>query len=279
MKYAKRDEDKRKEDSLARKIADTMKVKTDLAKADSIAKKEVRKEDPKYIPQEIDVKVYYQRDMPEGYVLLKGAKIITMKGYDIIANGDILVQNNRVKAIGNSGSLSVPANTKVIDVSGKTIVPGFVDTHSHMWPQWGIQKNQVWIYAANLGYGVTTTRDPQTGTTDVLTYADMVESGKMVGPRIYSTGPGVGYWDYNIRDSAHAYSVLKQYSRYYHTKYIKMYLAGNRQQREWIIMAAKNLELMPTTEGGLNLKLNMTNILDGTPVMSMPFLFIPCITM
>ena len=99
----------------------------------------------------------------------------------------------------------------------------------------------------------------------MLTYGDMVDAGKMIGPRIYSTGPGVGYWDYNIKDSAQAESVLEQYSKYYHTNYIKMYLSGNRQQREWIIMAAKNQHLMPTTEGGLNLKLNMTNLLDGYP--------------
>jgi hypothetical protein len=134
-----------------------------------------------------------------------------------------------------------------------------------MWPSWGIHKNQVWIYAANLAYGVTTTRDPQTATTDVLTYADMVEAGQMVGPRVYSTGPGVGYWAYNIKDSAQAENVLKQYSKYYNTQYIKMYLTGNRQARQWIINASKNQKLMPTTEGGLDFKLNMTNLLDGYP--------------
>jgi hypothetical protein len=55
----------------------------------------------------------------------------------------------------------------------------------------GYPKNQVWIYAANLAYGVTTTRDPQTATTDVLTYSDMVEAGKMVDPRVYSTFLGL----------------------------------------------------------------------------------------
>jgi imidazolonepropionase-like amidohydrolase len=188
-----------------------------------------------------------------------------MKGEEVIENGDVLIQNNRIKAVGRSGSLTVPSGTKVIDVAGKTILPGFVDPHSHMWPVWGIHKNQMWMYATNLAYGVTTTRDPQTGTTDVLTYGDMVNAGMMVGPRIYSTGPGVGYWDYNIKDSAQAETVLKQYSKYFHTNYIKMYLAGNRQQREWIIMAARNQQIMPTTEGGLNYKLNMTNLLDGYP--------------
>lgn len=186
-----------------------------------------------------------------------------MKGDEVIENGDVLVENNRIKAVGKR--LSVPAGAKVMDMSGKTIIPGFVDPHAHMWPNWGIHKNQIWIYAANLAYGVTTTRDPQTATTDVLTYSDMVDAGMMFGPRVYSTGPGVGFWFYNIKDSTHAENVLMQYSKYYHTKYIKMYLTGNRKQRQWIIGAAKNQQIMPTTEGGLDFKLNMTQMLDGYP--------------
>jgi hypothetical protein len=134
-----------------------------------------------------------------------------------------------------------------------------------MWPNWGIHKNQIWIYAANLAYGVTTTRDPQTATTDVLTYSDMVETGNMLGPRVYSTGPGVGFWAYRIESLDHAKRVLKQYSEYYNTKTIKMYLTGNRQHRQWIIEAAREQGLMPTTEGGLDFKLNMTQLIDGYP--------------
>jgi hypothetical protein len=134
-----------------------------------------------------------------------------------------------------------------------------------MWPNWGVHKNQVWIYSANLAYGVTTTRDPQTATTDVLTYADMVESGMIHGPRIYSTGPGVGFWAYNITSLVHAKDILKQYSEYYNTKTIKSYIVGNRQQRQWLIMAAQELKLMPTTEGGLDFKQNMVNMIDGNP--------------
>ena len=144
--------------------------------------------------------------------MLKGARIITMKGDEIIDNGDILVRNNRIEAIGPNGTLTIPSGTQEIDVSGKTIVPGFVDTHSHMWPAWGIHKNQIWIYAANLAYGVTTTRDPQTATTDVLTYSDHVRAGNMLGPRVYSTGPGVGFWANNIKDLDQARKILKQYS-------------------------------------------------------------------
>ncbi len=255
---------------LAKKAtADSLaKVKPDTTtKKDTAVKKAPAgpKEEPSYKAIETAVKVYYQRDMPQGLVLLKGARIITMENGQVIENGDILVENNRIKAVGPTGSLSVPANAKVVDVTGKTIVPGFVDTHAHLWPQWGLHKNQVWKYAMNLAYGVTTTRDPQTSSTDVLTYGDEVDAGAVFGPRIYSTGPGVGFWDYNVKDSGQAEDILRQYSKYYNTHYIKMYLSGNRQQREWIIMAARNQQLMPTTEGGLNTKLNMTNLLDGYP--------------
>lgn len=272
---AKKAETKRIADSTARvnadtalkKQADSLKRITDSVKAkDTTAKKtDEKKEDPKYKGTEHDVKVYFKKDIPQGTMLFKNARIITMDGDEVIENGDILIENNRIKAVGKNGTLSPPATAKVIDASGKTIIPGFVDPHSHMWPNWGIHKNQVWIYAANLAYGVTTTRDPQTATTDVLTYSDMVDAGMMSGPRVYSTGPGVGYWAYNIKDSAMAENALMQYSKYYHTKYIKMYLTGNRKQREWIIMAAQNQQLMPTTEGGLDFKLNMTNLLDGYP--------------
>lgn len=273
LRDAKKEADKRATDSIAKlnadstlkKAADSLKKIQDSVKAkDTTIKKEEKKE-PEYKANEVDVKFYFKKDIPQGTVLLKNARIITMKGDEVIENGDVLVENNRIKAVGKTGSVTAPAGTKIMDVSGKTIVPGFIDPHSHMWPNWGVHKNQIWIYATNLAYGVTTTRDPQTATTDVLTYSDMVDAGMMVGPRVYSTGPGVGYWFYNVKDSAQAESILQQYSKYYQTKYIKMYLTGNRKQREWIITAARNQKLMPTTEGGLDFKLNMTNLLDGYP--------------
>lgn len=247
---------------MKKELADSQKT-TDSTTNDKGSEKE--KENEAFEAEEFRIKVKYNKYLPQGNLLLKGGRIITMREDEIIENGDILIENNRIKAVGPSGSLTVPKNTEVIDVSGKTLTPGFVDTHAHMWPIWGIHKNQVWMYSANLAYGVTTTRDPQTATTDVLTYSDMVEAGMLHGPRVYSTGPGVGFWSYKIESLEHAKRVLKQYSEYYNTKTIKMYLVGNRQQRQWVIMAARELQLMPTTEGGLDFKLNMNQLLDGYP--------------
>ncbi|GAB2487432.1 amidohydrolase family protein [Algoriphagus taiwanensis] len=254
-------------DSLAKaekkRIDSLFKADKALAKADSTHKAQ-QKEKETYKPSENQVKVYFAKDTPKGSILLKNARIVTMNDSEVIENGDILIENNRIKAVGKTGTLDA-GSAKVIDATGKTITPGFIDTHAHMWPTWGLHKNSVWIYAANLAYGVTTTRDPQTATTDVLTYGDMVEAGMVPGPRVYSTGPGVGYWMYNLKSLEQTKNVLKQYSKYFNTQYIKMYLVGNRQHRQWVIMAAKEQELMPTTEGGLDYKLNMTQLFDGYP--------------
>ncbi|MFQ5679340.1 MAG: amidohydrolase family protein [Gemmatimonadota bacterium] len=231
--------------------------------------KEEKKEEEEegYRPLERRIEIQAARDIPRGTVVLRGGRVITMRGDEVIEDADVVIHDNRIQAVARRGEAAVPEGAEVIDVAGKTITPGFVDTHSHMWPAWGLHKNQVWIYLANLAYGVTTTRDPQTSTTDVLTYGDRVTAGRILGPRIYSTGPGVfgDYVEDPIQDLDHARKILKQYSEYYDTKTIKMYMAGNRQQRQWIIMAAREQGLMPTTEGGLMLAYDLTLALDGYP--------------
>jgi Tol biopolymer transport system component len=216
----------------------------------------------KYRPEERRIRIPVARDLPQGTVVLRGARVITMREREVIENADVVVTNNRIVRVGPRGD--VPAGARVIDVTGKTIVPGFVDTHSHMWNLWGLHWTRSWIYQANLAYGVTTTRDPQTATTDVLMYGDRVDAGLMPGPRVYSTGPGV-FWFEGIRSLDHARTVLRRYSEYYDTKTFKMYMSGNRRQRQWLIMAARELRLMPTTEGGLEYRLNMTHAIDGYP--------------
>ena len=242
------------------KAAAAAKAKPDTTKAGAEPD-----EKPGYKPEEVKITVEVPRDVPRGTVVLRGGRALTMKGKEIIENADVLVRDNRIVAIGPRGQVQVPAGARIIDVSGKTLMPGMIDTHYHA--QWLIPEvhpGQAWQYLTTLAYGVTTTRDPQTAVTDILSYEDRVEAGGMVGPRIYSTGPGVFISD-NIRDLDHAKTILKRYAQYWDTKTLKMYMTGNRQQRQWVIMAAKELGMMPTTEGGLDFKLDLTHAMDGYP--------------
>ena len=236
----------------------------EAAEADAAAEEAEEVDTPAYEPVEIRVAVDAIRDIPNGYGVLRGGRVVTMRGDEIIENADVVVQGNRILGVGRRGSVAFPDFARIIEVPGTTIVPGFVDTHAHMRPSFGVHKTQPWTYLANLAYGVTTTRDPQTGTTDVLTYGDLVETGGIVGPRIYSTGPGV-FSAEQIEDLDHARRVLRRYSEYYDTQTIKMYMSGNRRQRQWIVMAAREQRLLPTTEGGLDMKYDLEMIIDGYP--------------
>ncbi len=213
-------------------------------------------------PQTTEVVVEMPRAKPRGSVLLTGARIITMKGDEVIDRGDILVTDNRVAAVGRRGSLTVPAGTRTISVAGKTIMPGIVDAHSHMWAPRGLHQTEVWQYLANLAYGVTTTRDPQTSTPDVFAYADMVDSGMMPGPRVFATGPGL-FSGSGIEDRDAAFRFVKRYKEAYRTNTIKQYVAGDRIVRQWIIEACKEYGITATIEGSLDLKLNLTQMADG----------------
>ena len=253
----------------------------DLARADSLAADSIAKAPPMregrtgttggqnsgpnkpvYEANRIDVTITAPKDRPTGSVVLRGARIITMKGDAIITKGDVVITANRIVAVGEQGSVTVPAGARVIDVAGKTIMPGLVDIHAHMWPQWGIHSPQPYMYTANLAYGVTTTRDPQTSTSDVISYGDAVDVGQILGPRIFTTGPGIfAYDDVNSADDAK--EVMRRYSEFYLTETIKQYQAGDRRQRQWIAMAARAQRITPTLEGGLDFKKNMTEAMDG----------------
>lgn len=220
---------------------------------------------PGYHPLERRLVVQLPRDVPRGTIVLRGGRVVTMKADSVIENADVVIHDDRIVAVGPQGSVTIPAGAQIFDVTGKTLTPGFVDIHYHsQWLTPEIHPQTTWQYLATLAFGVTTTRDPQTATTDVLSYTDRVDVGGMIGPRIYSTGPGV-FSGENINSLDQARTVLRRYSQYYNTQTLKMYMTGNRRTRQYIIQAAKELQLMPTTEGGLDFKLDLTHTMDGYP--------------
>ena len=94
----------------------------------------------KYEAKEIEIKTYVEKNKAEGSILLQNAKVITMKGKEIIENGEILIRDSRIIEVGESGSIQVDSDVQKLDLSGKTIVPGFVDTHAHVRVTRGVHK-------------------------------------------------------------------------------------------------------------------------------------------
>lgn len=214
------------------------------------------------VTSETKATVQLPRETPRGIVVLRGARVVTMKGDEVIDNADIVVRDNRIAALGARGSVSIPAGAREIDVAGKTIIPGYVDIHAHMWAPWGVHRKQVWEYLANLAYGVTATRDPQTMTPDVITYADEVAAGDIIGPRILSTARGI-FAAEDIKTLEDARNVATRYANYYKTQTIKNYLVGDRLHRQLLVMAAREQNLTPTSEGTSDFKMNLTLAFDG----------------
>jgi Tol biopolymer transport system component len=231
----------------------------DEKKDEKIEPKKLKEEDKNV--QEIAVDLEVPRKTPKGTIVLRGATVVTMKGDEVLKNADIVVEDNRIKSVGPKGT--VPAGARVFDVAGKTIVPGFIDTHAHWFEiRRGILDTQNWAFLANLAYGVTAGLDVQTGTNDMFAYQDLVDSGDILGLRAFSTGPGV-FSDNNFQSMEEVKGVLTKYKKYYGTHNIKSYVVGNRKQRQFMVEASKELEMMPTTEGALDLKLNLTHVIDG----------------
>lgn len=209
------------------------------------------------------VVVELPRATPRGTIAITGATLVTMDGDEVVEDGTVVVTDNRITAVGPSAEVEIPGGAEVVDASGKWIVPGFVDTHAH----WEFRTHDVlepqnWSLVANLAYGVTSGLDVQTSTNDYFAYQDLVETGQSIGQRAFMTGPGIfSSNDFQSYDAVHAY--LQRYAEHYRTPNVKSYLAGTREQRQWVVKASNELGLMPTTEGGRDMKLDLTHAIDG----------------
>jgi Tol biopolymer transport system component len=213
--------------------------------------------------RETEIAVYAPRHVPEGTIALVGATVLPMVNAEtVIEDAVVLVTNDRISAVGARDQVDVPGGVERLDVSGRYILPGFIDTHAHFQPLRRVLDTENWAFLANLAYGVTTGLDVQPSTIDILSYQDLIDAGMMIGPRALSTGPGV-FSNNDFESRRHTEAVLRRYRDSYRVHNLKSYLAGNRKQRQWIAQAAQALELMPTTEGALDMKLDLTHVIDG----------------
>ncbi len=210
----------------------------------------------------------YKPYTPEGIIAFKGARLATMKGDQVIENGSIVIEGNRITAIGTSDEVTIPKNAKIIDAKGKTIMPGIIDVHAHAGHFFsGPIPEQYWPYYVNLAYGVTTAHDPSANTETVFSMSELVKAGAMVGPRVFSTGSILYGADGDIRvvinseDDALAHlKRLKSVGAFS----VKSYNQPRRNQKQQILAAAHKENMLVVNEGGSTFIHNISMILDGT---------------
>lgn len=215
----------------------------------------------------VKINLVLESDKPKGTVAFTNARIITMREDQVIENGVLVVTDNRISDIGTASDVKIPANAKVIDCAGKTIMPGIVDVHAHLGTfRQGLSPQRQWSYYANLAYGVTTTHDPSSNSEMVFSQSEAVRCGNMVGPRVYSTGwilyGAEGGFKAVVNNEEDARSVV------YRTKElgafsVKSYNQPRREQRQQVIAAARKLNMMVVPEGGSTTWYNLTHIMDG----------------
>jgi imidazolonepropionase-like amidohydrolase/Tol biopolymer transport system component len=211
-------------------------------------------------------------DKPSSTIALVGGQVVTMRDADnaqeVISNGVVVVQDNRIVAVGKVGEVSIPADAQIIDVSGKTLTPGLIDGHAHgSQATEEIIPQQNWKNLSSLAFGVTTIHDPSNDSSEIFAASEMQRSGQILGPRIFSTGTIV----YGA-NSPTAHAKIDSYEdAFFHLQRlkdmgavsVKSYNQPRREQRQQVLKAARDLELMVVPEGGGKLYQNMSMIADG----------------
>ena len=206
-------------------------------------------------------------DKPTGVVAFTNARIITMNGDEVIENGTIVVSGNTILSVGKSAEVKPPKGAHINDATGKTIMPGLIDAHAHgNHFRSGITPEKHWAYYANLAYGVTTMHDPSANSEMVHAQSELVKTGQMVGPRVFSTGTIIygaeGDFKAVINNIDDARSALRR-TKAFGAFSVKSYNQPRREQRQQVIAAARELGMEVVPEGGSFFHHNLSMILDG----------------
>jgi Tol biopolymer transport system component/imidazolonepropionase-like amidohydrolase len=209
---------------------------------------------------------------PEGVVAFTNARIITMRGaregrQEVIEGGTLVVEGDRIRAVGPADQVQVPAGARVIDATGKTIMPGLVDAHAHANHfTTGVVPQHNWAYYANLAFGVTTMHDPSATTETVFSQAELQQAGELVGPRVFSTGTILYGADGDFRANVDSLDDARAHLRRMQAQgafSVKSYNQPRRDQRQQINTAARELGMLVVEEGGSTFQHNLTMIVDG----------------
>ncbi len=220
------------------------------------------------------IRLAVPHDIPNGAVAFTNARIVTLKHREVVT-GTLVVQGNRIACVGRC---ALPAGAKVFDASGKTIIPGFIDVHSHNFRDHrGIIPQHNYEGAIFLAYGVTTTMDPSMWSQNIFPTAEMVDAGAIVGPRVFTTGDPLYAGDGSRQEDFSSYEVaeagIRKLARWGAVS-LKEYQEPRREQRQWVTDVARKVGLQVTAENG-DLEYTLGMIMDGHTGFEHPLSYTP----
>jgi hypothetical protein len=123
--------------------------------------------------------------MAEKTVVVQGGKLIDGTGRPPLDDSIIIIQAGRVQAVGTAGKIAIPDDAEIIDVKGRTVLPGFIDGHGHLEDFHG----ELYLHL-----GITTCANIELYQDGPWTRAQKEGTalGKIRGPRIWMSGRAIG---------------------------------------------------------------------------------------
>ena len=217
-----------------------------------------------------DLAITVNADSPTGYLLLSNARIITMDATrahaGVIERGSLLINGNRIESVFAGEPDTVPAGTRRLDLEGKTIIPGIIDAHAHVSQAGALIPEQNWKNFATLAFGVTTVHDPSTSSQAFFAVADMQRSGRVLAPRMFSTGNVVyGAKSRSLAAIENFADALEHVQRLkaQGAMSIKNYNQPRRNQRQQVVAAAQQENMLVVAEGGALFHMDLSMVADG----------------
>ena len=140
-------------------------------------------------------------------IAITGATLINGNGGAPVPNAAVLISAGRIIAIGPRATVQIPSGIRVIDATGRYLVPGFIDTNVHLSLYGGVgpryetlakyypRQDEIVLEAAQiqLAHGVTTVRDSYGMLMPLTRVRDRIERGEALGARILAAGNIVGW--------------------------------------------------------------------------------------
>jgi imidazolonepropionase-like amidohydrolase len=117
-------------------------------------------------------------------IVLDNVRIVDGTGSPPIEQGRLVIHDGRIVRVGRAASTSVPADAEMIDLAGRTVLPGLIDLHFHI-------ENDPKLALRQLSHGITAFRDPGQWGEKFVELRRMIEAERLPGPRIFTTGPHI----------------------------------------------------------------------------------------